>query len=326
MSAPACRVCGGLAGNAIYIARERMYGMGDEFEYLRCGTCGCQQIVTVPADLGRYYPADYYSYAPAPMRGLRRAVTTLRNRSYFEGWRALGLGKLVAAVLPHPSLAAVARLKPQRDARILDVGCGYGELLLELRNVGFTRLTGVDPYTSATAEDAQGLVIRKMRLEEIRGEKFDVIMMHHVFEHLPDPIGTLRVVSGLLAERGVCIIRTPVAHSWASRHYGPFWMQHDAPRHLFLHTEESIRRAAAKVRLKVDDTVYDSSEAQIWGSELYRKDVSLLSVPTGVYGNPVRRLMSPTFVRYRAMTRRLNRAKQGDQAAFYLTGELSAAV
>lgn len=318
MSVPACRVCGGVDGNTIYLARERMYGLGDEFEYLRCGTCGCQQIVTIPANLEKYYPADYYSYAPTPMRGLRRAVTVLRNRSYFGGWKAAGPGKLVAAALPNPALASVARLKPVRDARILDVGCGWGELLMELRSVGFTRLSGIDPYTSAEPVHADGLTIRKLSLEELAGEAFDVIMMHHVFEHLPDPIGTLRTVAGLLADDGVCIIRTPVAHSWASRHYGPLWMQHDAPRHLFLHTDESIRRAAARAQLAIADIVYDSSEAQIWGSELYKRDVSLLSVPRRIYGNPLRRLLSPTLLRYRAAARRLNREQQGDQAAFYL--------
>lgn len=318
MNAPACRVCGGVEGNTVYVARERMYGTGDEFEYVRCGTCGCQQIVTVPADLGKYYPADYYSYAPTSMPGLRRAVTGLRNRSYFGRWRTITPGKLVAAALPHASLAAVAKVKPRRDARILDVGCGYGELLMELRSMGFTRLTGVDPYTAATVEHDDGLVIRKISLAELLGEKFDVVMMHHVFEHMPDPLATLRTVAGLLADGGVCIIRIPVAHSWASRRYGPLWVQHDAPRHLFLHTEESMRRAAVQAQLAIADVVYDSSEVQIWGSELYRRDISLLSVPRGVYGNPLRRLLSPTFVRYRAKTRRLNRQKQGDQAAFYL--------
>lgn len=318
MGQPACRVCGGVEGNTVYVARERMFGMGDEFEYMRCGTCGCQQIVTVPADLGKYYPPDYYSYAPTPMRGLRRAVTDLRNRSYFGRWGKLSPGRLVAAVLPQPSLAAVAKVRPRRDARILDVGCGYGELLMELRSMGFTQLTGIDPYTSAAAEHDDGLVIRKIALDELGDEKFDVIMMHHVFEHMPDPLGTLRIVARLLADGGVCIIRVPVAHSWASRHYGPLWFQHDAPRHLFLHTNESMRCAAGQAELIIAEVVYDSSEAQIWGSELYKKDVSLQSVARGVYGNPLRRFFSPTFVRYRAKARRLNRQKQGDQAAFYL--------
>jgi SAM-dependent methyltransferase len=190
---------------------------------------------------------------------------------------------------------------------------------MELKGVGFIRLYGIDPFTPAEPRSADGLVLRKVSLDELAGEKFDIIMMHHVFEHLPDPIGTLRTASALLADNGVCLIRIPVAHSWASQNYGPFWLQHDAPRHLFLHTDESMHRAAEKAGLRVTEVVYDSSEAQIWGSELYKRDESLLSVPSGIYGNPIRRLFSPTFRRYRAQARRLNRAGQGDQAAFYLS-------
>jgi SAM-dependent methyltransferase len=295
-----------------------MYGLGDEFEYLRCGACGCQQIVEVPADLGKYYPADYYSYAPAPLRGLRRVITSLRNESYFKRTPAALVGRLISAALPNPKLASVARLKPSTDARILDVGCGYGELLMEMRGIGFTRLCGIDPYIAADLEPCDGVVIRKMGMDELSGNAFDVIMMHHVFEHLADPVAALRSVRGLLAPRGICIIRIPVADSWASQHYGPFWVQHDAPRHLFLHTEKSMQCVAAEAGLQIERVVYDSSEAQIWGSELYRRDIALRSVPLSVYGNPLRRLLSPEFRRYRATARRLNRQGQGDQAAFYL--------
>jgi len=314
----ACRICGGIDGNTVYVARERMQGTDDEFDYLRCGTCGCQQIVEVPEDLGKYYPSDYYSYSDQRTGGLRETVTHLRDRSYFEWTIPAIAGKLVAAALPNPKLAAIARIRPRRDARILDVGCGSGELLKELRSVGYSRLSGVDPFVQSDLDLPGGVTVRKIAMEELGDETYDVIMLHHVFEHLPDPLGSMKTMARLLADDGVCIIRIPVAHSWASRHYGPLWMQHDAPRHLFLHTEESMGCVAAEAGLEIVDKVYDSSEAQIWGSELYKQNISLLSVPRNVYGNPIRRLLSPRFIRYRAMTRRLNREGLGDQAAFYL--------
>src|SRR5437762_1385186 len=87
-----------LTSMSVYVASERMYGFGDEFEYVRCGTCSCQQIVTVPADLSKYYPADYYSYAPTPLTGLRREVTARRDSSYFaRGPRGM-FGRIVASV------------------------------------------------------------------------------------------------------------------------------------------------------------------------------------------------------------------------------------
>src|SRR5690606_40432851 len=40
------------------------------------------------------------------------------------------------------------------DDAILDVGCGAGHLLLHLRNLGFSNLTGVDPFLPADREPA----------------------------------------------------------------------------------------------------------------------------------------------------------------------------
>lgn len=318
-----CRVCGNEAANVLYTVRERMYGTGDDFDYLRCAECGCQQIVEVPSNLGDYYPENYYSFSTEPLSGLREKVTRLRNQAYFKRMPAAMPGRLVAALLPNPKLAAVARVRPARNARILDVGCGGGEVLAELRSVGYTQLSGIDPYLPATVKAGEGLNVRKLSVEQLSDERYDVIMMHHVFEHMPNPIETMQSLAELLAEDGVLIVRIPVAHSWASLHYGPFWVQHDAPRHLFLHTEDSMRRIAKLAKLRISKVVYDSDEAQIYGSELYKRDISLLSVPRGVYGNPLRRLLSPTFIRYRAITRRLNRRGLGDQAAFYLNPDVA---
>src|ERR1035437_10368943 len=57
-----CRICGNSTDNRSFIARERMLGLGDEFEYFECSNCLCLQISEIPKDIDRYYPANYYSY------------------------------------------------------------------------------------------------------------------------------------------------------------------------------------------------------------------------------------------------------------------------
>jgi hypothetical protein len=58
-----------------------MIGLGEAFDYLECPVCGSLQIAEIPADLSRYYPADYYSYgrSPAPRAG-RGLASGLRRR------------------------------------------------------------------------------------------------------------------------------------------------------------------------------------------------------------------------------------------------------
>ena len=52
-----------------------MLGTRDEFDYLECSHCGALSLMTPPEDFTRYYPADYYSFAP-PEKSAARASST----------------------------------------------------------------------------------------------------------------------------------------------------------------------------------------------------------------------------------------------------------
>ena len=72
------------------------------------------------------------------------------------------------------------------------------------------------------------------------------------------------------------ICRIPVATAWAWREYGEHWVALDAPRHLFLHTEDSMRRLAVASGFRIERVVYDSTSFQFWGSEQYRLGIPLM--------------------------------------------------
>ena len=55
-------------------------------------------------------------------------------------WNGPGAAKTFTHPVHHPWLAGV-----DRDARILDYGCGYGRVTAELQDRGFSRVSGVDP-------------------------------------------------------------------------------------------------------------------------------------------------------------------------------------
>ena len=81
MTIAGCPLCGGQPASG-YEAREMMLGTRERFELGECEACGTLVLLEPPADLGRYYPADYYSFAPparrsAPLRAARR----LRGRA-----------------------------------------------------------------------------------------------------------------------------------------------------------------------------------------------------------------------------------------------------
>lgn len=313
-----CRVCGNPEGLRHHTAREMMFGTRELFPYLECRSCGCIQIARIPDDLDRHYPVDYYSFsAPDGPRPGSLTRTLLHHRNRHEVLATGLLGRVVARIRPAPLLRSLRPAGVGPESRILDVGSGSGRLVRELRQAGFSRALGIDPYLEAAPEeDGDGPVLRRS-LAEMEPE-WDLIMFHHAFEHVPDPLETLRHCTRLLGPKGTCLIRMPNARSEAWRRYGVDWVQLDPPRHLHVHTPESLRRLAARAGLELQRVVHDSTEFQFWGSEQYRRDVPLLD-PASHAVDPSLSMFSRNQIRrFKKEARALNARGEGDQAAFYL--------
>ena len=304
----ACRICGNSQGNTAYQAREMMFGLGDTFDYFQCPQCECLQIREFPQDMTRYYPEGYYSLSTNDSlfrRCVKVPLKRLRDQYIFS---ARGLpGKLLSLLVPNPTLQVLKRIPLKKESRILDVGSGRGFILESLKNAGFKNVLGIDPYLK---QDLQydGVTIFKRSLKNIEGA-WDLIMFHHSFEHLPDPLEILKTTHKLLTKEGLCLIRIPIVSSYAWEHYKTSWAQLDAPRHFFLHSTKSLELLAAKTGFKIEDIIYDSTEFQFWASEQYKK------------GIPLQSGCSFSLWKLRSLRRQaeeLNRQRQGDQAAFYL--------
>lgn len=318
-----CRICGNAGGNRPHAPREMMFGTRERFDYLECGACGCLQIVEVPDDLGRHYPPDYYSFGAGgggggSAGGTTRALHGLRNRAAVTGRG--GLGRLLLLLKPAPILASLRPCGVGAESRILDVGSGAGALVRELRRAGFSGALGIDPYLE---EDVPGraredgpLVVRR-GLDEME-PAWDLVMFHHSFEHVVEPLGALRTVARLLAPGGTCLIRMPNAGSEAWRRYGTDWVQLDAPRHLHVHTPESLEIAAAAAGLRVRRVIHDSTDFQFWGSEQYRRDIPLFAPESHAVDPSASAFTKREIRRFRREAARLNARGLGDQAAFYL--------
>ena len=310
-----CRICGNADGNRAFSAREMMFGTREEFAYFQCASCGCLQIAEAPPDLSRHYPSDYTSFKPGlEHRFANRFRRFFRLRRYrFAVLNEGILGGILHALAPKPKLRMLSLAPLRRDSRFLDVGCGTGELLYTLREIGMTRLLGVDAFvpTGRDIEYPNGLKILKGTLADVTGE-WDCVMMSCSLEHMPDQLGTLRAVAALLAPAGVCLVRIPLVSSWAWEHYGVNWGSLDAPRHLYLHSARSIALAAERTGFRIERTIYESDDFQFRVSELYLRDVPLESPQA-------RRVFSRAQVRaWRRRAEALNREGTGDLATFYL--------
>ncbi len=318
-----CKICANAKDNRIYQMREMMFGTREIFEYFECRKCGTIQICEFP-ELGNYYPKDYYSFGSDDEIYIgkyfrRKMAARLAGKYYLYGKNLIGKylsEKKEWLRFNFPESLKEKILGVNFNSKILDFGCGNGNLLRNLYFYGFRNLTGADAFIEKDIVYPNGIKIYKRPLAEIE-PFFDLVMLHHSFEHLPDPLETLQEIHRILEKDKFCLLRIPVVN-YAWEKYGVNWVQLDPPRHLFLYTEKSLRLLAEKAGFTVEKVVYDSEEFQFWASEYYAKDIAM-NDPNWFKLNFDESLFTENqFNEWKHEAKQLNAENKGDQACFYL--------
>lgn len=291
--------------------KEMMFGFLDEFKYVRCNRCGCVYIQEPPQNISKYYPDSYYSFKKTKGSPLINFIKRARNRwiVFNEGF----CGFLISKRFPDPILFLLRKLNMRRTDLVLDIGCGSGDLLYSLHDMGFSNLVGIDLYNVEPETQTKGLLILKQSIFDMDNEKkFDFIMMHHSFEHMSNQKEVLMCIKKILAPNGVLLVRIPLSDSWAFQEYKENWVQIDAPRHFFLHTRKSLQLLANEVGFFIDDVVYDSTEFQFVGSMGYQRGIPLVQQKENLV------LSKEDLKKYKEQAKLFNKNGVGDQACFYL--------
>lgn len=305
-----CKICGNESDNELIVATERLLGLGDKFDYFVCSKCFCLQIKDIPENIEKYYPSSYYSYHEAKFPSKLNRFNFFLKKSlikYYMGYFDL-TGFMLSYIFEHP-FPWIRNKEINFDSKILDVGSGSGRKLLSLQRSGFVNLTGIDPFINEDIYYKNGLKILKKDISEIK-EKYDFIMLHHSFEHMPNPEQIVKHISRLLNSDGCALIRIPVSDSYAWHKYREYWVGLDAPRHFFLHTPESMKILLNKTDMKIDEIVFDSTEFQFTGSEKYLRNLPF-STPDHIF-------TKKEFRQFKKEAKKLNANNQGDAACFYL--------
>jgi 2-polyprenyl-3-methyl-5-hydroxy-6-metoxy-1,4-benzoquinol methylase len=270
------------------------------------------QIKNIPENLIKFYPSDYYSYS-FPQKSANQFIG-LFNRAikrnlvkYYAGKFNL-MGFLFSSFFENP-FPWLKKDICNFNSRILDVGSGAGRLLLSLQRSGFKSLTGIDPFIEKDINYKNGVLVLKKNIFKLEGE-FDLIMLHHSFEHMDFPLEILQKLRTLLSNNGTIIIRIPVTGGFAWRKYNESWVQLDAPRHFFLHSIQSMQMLCKSANLQISNTEYDSSTFQFTGSEKYLRGFSLFSEE---YSFTKKQISD-----FQKETNQLNKINDGDAACFYI--------
>jgi len=303
-----CRICNSPFSKK-YTLKERMFGFKDEFRYQGCSFCGCLQIAEFPENIMKYYPPYYYAYTqkiPAlkKLPLMKRLFKSIRLQKKYR-----------------KNIYPLNYLKPINtgiNERILDVGCGKGLLICQLFNQGFENVEGVDKFIPHQFDHGYGVKVMKKDLKELKPHFYDMIMMHHVLEHIDQQKEALADCRNLLKDDGCLMIRIPlIGEAW--KLYQEDWVQLDAPRHFFLHSLKSLQILAEDSGFEIKHTVFDSTGFQFWGSELYKKEIPLFSAEDDFKLFAIEKIFDPDELKaYERKAEQLNVQCKGDSAAFYL--------
>ncbi len=241
-----CNLCG--ATDFAYLYRDcpdQLFPSDDRFSLVRCAACA--HVFVTPRlsfpQLDRFYPADYGSFS--------NEERDVRSRSWVR--RALK----TIAVLPYRIRfgSESGLFPPFGTGRLLDVGCGHGGNLREMKALGWD-VYGCEPNRAA-AEAARAVLGRDRIFDEpvetasLPPASFDAITFWHVLEHVPDPVATLRRAAQLLRPSGRIVIGVPNFDSAEARFFGRYWRGLEVPRHLSLFTPATLHRTIEQAGLRV---------------------------------------------------------------------------
>lgn len=214
----------------------------NEWCYLRCRKCGLVQLFPRPSL--ETLKKNYDHYLPVSHREI-------------EDW----------SEMMKPVISKSADLVDARAAspgkRLLDIGCGYGFFLSEMKSRGW-EVEGIEisPTGREYARRTFGLNIHSKPLEllGLPADNFDVITLFYVIEHLENPRDILTEVRRILRPDGLLLLRWPHTTPIV-RLLGPLAKYLDlyhTPYHLF-----DFSPATMKTLLKL--TGFKETETRIGG-------------------------------------------------------------
>jgi SAM-dependent methyltransferase len=144
-------------------------------------------------------------------------------------------------------LRKLASVLPAKDGAILDMGCGGGHLLIQLRTQGFMNLTAMDwsENLRPTMEDhGISFVSSDIESDAVLPSSYDLIILNNVIEHLSDPGKTIARLKPNLKPKGRILLITPNERSLSHRLFGRHWAGLHAPRHLHVFNPDTLTQLA----------------------------------------------------------------------------------
>jgi len=234
----------------------------EPFEIWQCTQCNFLFTQNIPDEesIGSYYASEEYISHSDTKKGLV-------NRLYHIA-RKIMLGRKYRLIN-----------KISSGKTLLDIGCGTGYFLNYMKDKGFQTL-GLEINEQARNFGKQHFGLNILHPEKLlNGEinqKFKVITLWHVLEHLYQPRLYLQKISAILDKDGILILALPNPDSFDGKFYKKFWAGYDVPRHIWHFTPQTIAKLTSanftitKLKRLPFDAFYNSLLSEKYRDRYFR--------------------------------------------------------
>ncbi len=249
-----CPLCG-KKGIHVFTTKDRSLGKPGIFYLFHCVSCDID-FIEKPNNLAEFYDETYYTDFTTDISFVFKIKSHI-VKNYYEAIEN-SISKRFYSFL----IGFIAAL-PKKKGRIMDIGCGPGDILYLLSNVGFD-VYGLDisEYAVSLAH-FHGLnnvsVGMEDKMELYPDEYFDCVRASHVIEHMPDPVNFISTCYKKIVSGGSLIISTPNINSFNRRIFGRYTKCYsDIPRHVILFSNKSLVGILKKTGFKYVKITYKS--------------------------------------------------------------------
>lgn len=301
-----CTYCDSKKIHTILSAPDRLTKQEGVFYLAKCRDCGLvfQNPRVREENIGQYYTGSlkYYhpSDKPREVSKLKKIKSWVYRQILINQFNYTNLGQKNIAIhiltLPLKHLYK-CKLTPtyKENGKLLEIGSSHGGYLESMKEKGF-EVFGIEMDKNAAdySKEVRGLKnIKHSRLEEssYEEEKFDVIAMSMVLEHLYDPFDKLKNITKWLKPGGEILISIPYFEGIEFNIFKEYSYGLQLPTHITFFNKRIIKQYLEKLGYKNIKFYFQPTERDIIASAQYKWEDTGKRIYTLVQNRFVRKLI-----------------------------------
>lgn len=188
------------------------------YQWVKCKNCGLLRSDPVlELNLSELYEQSTFEYS-IEIPGLKRAYSYVTKKAF-------GSRKISGSVL--------------------EIGGGNGFYLEEALEIGFQKVSAVEPSLKAVEASREDIkrntIVDILKPGLIPDNSYEAVTMFHVLDHLPDPLETVKICNSILKSTGIFIVAVHNCESWSAK-----ILKNKSPivdvEHTYLYSKKTIKK------------------------------------------------------------------------------------